>query len=111
MPATTITGGFGAGGTTAPVNPTTTQNIAINTAETYAFAEFQKQITVQNRKSSGANLTISYNGDIASATNGVIELAPGERVTFGPQKQYSAISIFSDAAVTYGTHFFIKGEN
>ena len=102
---------YGTQATSAGAAPSTAGDVGAGANRAYSWATNQRYVKVFNSPFSGANLYVRFNdtSTAASTTNWDAILEPGDQVSMGPEIMITQVDVYSDAAVTKGTDFSIRG--
>lgn len=105
---------LGYGGMDLSTAPDTGTNISLNDATNYSWSVPQARVVIQIHPTSTATLYVRWHGTAsneASTTvyDHVMKVGYLEAVKSPMGANVSAVSIYSDAAQTIGTHFTIRG--
>ena len=99
----------GLGEMIAAVTPDTASNIGAGAAQTYTFTVPRRRVIIFNDPASPGNLRVRWNASDAAAAAWDVVLEPGNYSVWQNGDYVGTLSIYADAAVTFGTHFTIKG--
>lgn len=77
-------------------------------SKTYTWTGVRSKVLIQNNDSA-ANMYVKWNATSAATDDYDFKLVPGASISSPDELAVVQVSIYSDAASTYGTDFVVRG--